>query len=174
MSLTLIAQLASETDLLAAVGADASLAFDAWLEPDALARLDVAGPNVVVTLGPYIEVVTTGGGGLVLTTAEAVTANALLAVNPAGLAVLADASNLAHALTIVGLAATDAALGAPVPVLLDGPVYDADWSWSDGPVYAGVGGALTQSLAGLAFANTIGRGDGARLVLSLQPPLLLN
>lgn len=55
MSLTLVASLVPETDLLAAVGTDASLQLDALLSPESALNVDFAADAVVLTLGPYIE-----------------------------------------------------------------------------------------------------------------------
>ena len=168
MSLTLIAQLAAETDLLAAVGADASLAFDAWLEPDALARLDVAGPNVVVTLGPYIEVVTTGGGGPAGVASSTINGHRFVAWQSDGTLAHAQPGDL---FAIAGLTTSAATVGQPVAALSEGAVAFSGWSWAPGPVFLGVDGTLTQTLPASGWVVVVGRGDGTRLFITIQPPV---
>lgn len=67
-----------------------------------------------------------------------------------------DAANPAHAGTAIGITTQGLTIGTTHSPKRIGLLSDASWSWDPSkPVYAGAGGVLTQSLAGLAFALPI-------------------
>lgn len=57
----------------------------------------------------------------------------------------ASASVLLQAQTVIGVSKGAAVSGDPVQVVQLGEIVDPSWSWSDGPVYLGENGLLTQT-----------------------------
>lgn len=116
-----------------------------------------------------------GDGGVELPAAASLSAYSAVAVASAGELVHASCDNLAHALAVAGLITAACPLGDMAVVSVHETIDNPSWSWVSGPVMLGLDGQLTQVLpVGATFAQTIGRGEGTRLVLNLQPPLLLN
>lgn len=56
-----------------------------------------------------------------------------------------NATVAADALAVVGIAATSANDGVAVTVQVAGPMTEGAWGWSDGPLYCGASGVLTQT-----------------------------
>lgn len=74
----------------------------------------------------------------------------------AGQLTICDAANAAHAGTAIGVTTQGLAIDTLHAPKRFGLLTDLSWSWDPSkPVYAGAGGVLTQSLAGLAFALAI-------------------
>lgn len=167
MSLTLVASLIPETDLLAAVGTDAGLQLDALLSPESAISVNFAADAVTVTLGPYIEV-TGGGSGLSGIAGATINGHRVVAWQADGTLAHAQPSNL---FAIAGLTTSAASTGALVVPLSEGAVTFSGWSWTAGPVFLGADGTLTQTLPSTGWAVVIGRGDGTRLFINVQPPV---
>lgn len=73
-----------------------------------------------------------------------------------GQLVVCDAANPTHTGTAIGITTQGLAIGALHSPKRFGLMSDPSWAWDPSkPVYAGAGGVLTQSLAGLAFALAI-------------------
>lgn len=73
-----------------------------------------------------------------------------------GLAYVCDGGNASHAGRAIGISTGATLAGASATVQTAGLINESSWAWSDGPVYVGASGVLTQSLAGLAFIHQIG------------------
>ena len=95
-----------------------------------------------------------------------------------GVAAVVDVSVAASGAAPLGLATAGAATGAQVSVSGNGvTVVNTGWSWTVGPVYAGLAGALTQaplSTAGALFLQLVGYAVAPTAVLVvLGEPVLL-
>lgn len=169
MSLTLVAHLLPEVDLTTALGGDPALVLDALLAPESAVRVSFADATLTVTLGPYIEVAGAGGGGgLTGLAGETINGHRVVAWAADGTLVHAQPANV---FAIAGLTTASASIGGVVTAANDGAVTFAGWSWTAGPVFLGADGTLTQTLPATGFAVVIGRGDGTRLFINLQPPV---
>lgn len=85
----------------------------------------------------------------------------------AGLLVHADPST---PVALAGVIESAATIGETVSVRAAGVVTYSGWSWSTGPVWYGADGALTQTQPA-GYPRVLGRGDGTRLYLDIQPPV---
>lgn len=92
-----------------------------------------------------------------------------------GLAYVADGSNAAQAGRAIGISTGAALLGDDVTIQTAGSITEPSWSWTDGPVFIGVNGILTQSLVGLAFVQQVGVSTSATsLDINPQLPILIS
>jgi hypothetical protein len=73
-----------------------------------------------------------------------------------GLATLCDGTNAAHTGRCIGITTGAVVAGADATVQTVGLITEPSWNWTEGPVYVGANGVLTQSLAGLAFIQQVG------------------
>ncbi len=84
----------------------------------------------------------------------------------------ASADNPDHALAVLGIIEQAVVIGETVPVRSNDVIEFSGWAWAPGPVLLGLDGQLTQTLPPSAvFEQTIGRGNGTRLLVDLQPPI---
>lgn len=67
-----------------------------------------------------------------------------------------DGNTAAHAGKGIGLTTGASAQGDTVTIQTSTMLTEATWTLSEGPVYVGANGALTQSVTGLAFVQQIG------------------
>lgn len=74
-----------------------------------------------------------------------------------GLAYLADNSTSSHLGKIVGVTTESELSGEDITIQAYGPLEDATWTWSDGPIYLGSNGALTQTAPTSGFVLEVGR-----------------
>lgn len=109
-----------------------------------------------------------------LPAAADISAGRLVAYLAAG-AVPYDAANVAHIDALIGVAAASARSGESVPVQTRGLLQLPGWNLTPGTSYlAGAAGALVTSVAGLAFAQVVGRARTAdELLISFQPSVIL-
>lgn len=82
----------------------------------------------------------------------------------------ANCSDPAHLFSIAGVIEFATVAGESVPVKSSGVVEYSGWSWVSGPVWYGVDGELTQTQPD-GYPRVIGRGDGQRLFIDIQPPV---
>lgn len=91
-----------------------------------------------------------------------------------GLAYYCDSTTLAHAGTAIGVSTGAALAGDPVNVQTIGIVAEPSWTWSDGPVYVGPNGSLSQTISGV-FVQQIGvAGNSTELNIAPQLAVLRN
>ena len=103
-------------------------------------------------------------GGLVavsqdlqLTAGASLSALRAVTTNSSGEAVYASTDPLGNA-QVVGITMGAASSGAQVGVKTFGPISDASWNWTKGPVFLGTNGALTQTApSGGAIIVQVGR-----------------
>ena len=103
-------------------------------------------------------------GGLVavsqdlqLTAGVSLSALRAVTTNSSGEAVYASNNTLGNA-QVVGITMGAASSGAQVGVKTFGPLSDASWNWTKGPVFLGTNGALTQTApSGGAIIVQVGR-----------------
>lgn len=114
------------------------------------------------------------GGELTAVAGAALNGHRAVAYAPDGRLVLASCDNPDHLLAVAGLIEVSAAEGETVPLRISGAVTLSGWAWSAGPVLLGLNGQLVQDVpAGAVFVQALGRGDGTRLFVDLQPPYSL-
>ena len=112
-----------------------------------------------------------GPAGSDLSSVAALTLNGHRAVAwQSGELVHADSSNPAHVFALAGMIESAASAGDTVLVKAAGVVTYSGWSWSAGPVWYGTDGSLTQTQPA-GYPRVIGRGDGTRLFIDIQPPV---
>lgn len=103
-------------------------------------------------------------GGLVavsqdlqLTAGVSLSALRAVTTNSSGQAIYASTDTLGNA-QVVGITMGAASSGAQVGVKTFGPLSDASWNWTKGPVFLGINGALTQTApSGGAIIVQVGR-----------------
>lgn len=88
------------------------------------------------------------------------------------LAYLCDAATSAHAGTVIGLTTGAALTGATATVQTAGLVQELTWTLTEGPVYVGADGQLTQTVTGLAFVQQIGVAISATQI-NIHPQLAI-
>lgn len=145
------------------------------LPPPVLQSTVQPAPSIQTTLtvgqGPAGPTGPTGPSGGDLTGAAATTLNGHRAVAwQAGELVHADSSSLEHLFALAGVVESAAAAGDSVSVRSSGVITYSGWSWVAGPVWYGADGALTQTQPS-GYPRVIGRGDGQRLFIDIQPPV---
>ena len=87
---------------------------------------------------------------------------------------LLDPTDDDHVAALLGLAITAAGIGADIVIRTGGTVDDAGWSWSEGFVFAGPNGTLTQTPPAAGWEIVIGYAPSAtRLNLTFDEPVLL-
>lgn len=92
-----------------------------------------------------------------------------------GLAYLCNGSESAQAGRCIGISTGAVIVGDAVTVQTVGVMTEPSWSWSEGPVYVGVSGVLTQSLTGLAYIHQIGMALSATSIdINSQLPILIS
>lgn len=145
------------------------------LPPPVLQSTVQPAPSIQTTLtvgqGPAGPAGQPGPSGGDLTGTAATTLNGHRAVAwQSGELVHADSSNVAHLFALAGLVESAAAAGDSVAVRASGVIAHSGWSWVAGPVWYGADGALTQTQPS-GYPRVIGRGEGARLFIDIQPPV---
>ncbi len=92
-----------------------------------------------------------------------------------GTLVQASCDNIDHILAVSGVTEVSAATGEEFQFRSSGTIEFSGWNWLPGPVLVGLNGQLVQTLPpGAVFVQAVGRGDGQRLFLSIQPPTELS
>lgn len=74
----------------------------------------------------------------------------------AGLAYYCDGTDASHTGRCIGITTGAVLAGADATVKTVGLMTEPSWTWTEGPVFVGASGQLTQSLAGLSFIQQVG------------------
>lgn len=117
-----------------------------------------------------------GSSGDTYAAAVALGGHRVVALDSAGEAEYASATQVADQLRVAGVTTNAADAGDPVTVQRAGLMVDAGWAWVAGtPVLLGLDGHLVQALPpGALWLQTIGLAlSPTRVLLDLQPPILL-
>lgn len=128
----------------------------------------VQGANVTVdNTDPQRPVVSASGGGSATVTALAgATLSGHRVVRPQsdGSMVYASNDQIADVTRSLFLTLGAASSGAPVTVQVIGQVAEPTWNWSDGPIFLGANGVLTQTpptlVGGAVFIEQVASSDG--------------
>lgn len=94
-------------------------------------------------------------GSVIVTATSLISANTAIAMLD-GVPTPADASNLDHAGTVLGVAINSGQAGDPITVRFDGLVTSSGWHWQPAPVLLGRAGQLTQTSPSSGFFQEIG------------------
>lgn len=116
-----------------------------------------------------------GGATLVTVGASPISGHTAVALDPSGLLIYADCTNPAHLGAVLGVVANAYGAGDPAVVQTSFDLYHAGWAFTPGPVFAGAGGAIVQSLPpGAVFAQVLGYALSAtRIHIDVQPPIAI-
>ena len=91
------------------------------------------------------------------------------------LAYLCDGANAAHVGRCIGMTVGAVVEGAVATIQTVSLISDPGWNWSEGPVYVGANGLLTQSLTGLAFIQQVGQAvSPISIDINPQLPILIS
>lgn len=125
--------------------------------------------------GPPGPIGPEGGATLVTVGAAPLSGHTAVALDAGGLLVYADCTNAAHIGAVQGVVASAYSAGAQAVVQTDFELVHAGWSFSPGPVLAGLSGALVQTLPpGAIFAQVVGYALApTRIRVDVQPPIVL-
>lgn len=137
----------------------------------------------VVTQQPAVDIITqslsldVASGGIVpanidLAAEAGVNLSALRVVrlDAANKAVYADNDTAANA-NAVGITTSAASAGATAAIRYAGLLEDAGWSWTQGPIYIGTGGTLTQTApAGGLIVREVARAiTTKKIIIDIEP-----
>lgn len=113
-------------------------------------------------------------GASVLTVEAGENISALRAVRVFdGKAFYVNSSTASDASLVTGISITGASAGADVLVQVGGEVIDNSWSWTEGTIYVGTAGGLTQTLPTTGFICGIARALApSRLLVDVQYSIL--
>ena len=81
-----------------------------------------------------------------------------------------DATNINHVGTAIGVTTNAATVGDVVNIQMLGDLIESGWNWSEGAVFVGINGQLTQDLTSLLFVQQIGVAVSS-IELNINPQL---
>lgn len=118
---------------------------------------------------------TAGGETAVTVGATPLSGHTAVALGADGLLIYADCTNPAHLGAVLGVVANAYGAGDPAVVQTSFDLSHAGWSFTPGPVFAGAGGAIVQTLPpGAVFAQVLGYALSAtRIHIDVQPPIAI-
>lgn len=116
-----------------------------------------------------------GGTQTVTVGATPLSGHTAVAVDADGLLVYADSSNPAHRFAVLGLLSQAFSAGTEAEVRTGFVLEHSGWTWTPGPVFVGLGGALVQTVPGSAvFCQVVGLALSAtRILIDVQPPITI-
>ena len=116
-----------------------------------------------------------GGATTVTVGAAPISGHTAVALDSGGLLVYADCTNPAHIGAVQGVVGNAYSPGDLAVVQTDFELVHAGWSFSSGPVLAGLSGSLVQTLPpGAVFAQVVGFALApTRIRVDVQPPIVL-
>ena len=116
-----------------------------------------------------------GGATTVMVGAAPISGHTAVALDSGGLLVYADCTNPAHIGAVQGVVGNAYSPGDQAVVQTDFELVHAGWSFSLGPVLAGLSGSLVQTLPpGAVFAQVVGFALApTRIRVDVQPPIVL-
>ena len=116
-----------------------------------------------------------GGATTVMVGAAPISGHTAVALDSGGLLVYADCTNPAHIGAVQGVVGNAYSPGDLAVVQTDFELVHAGWSFTTGPVLAGLSGALVQTLpSGPRFAQVVGFALApTRIRVDVQPPIVL-
>lgn len=114
-----------------------------------------------------------GGATTVMVGATPISGHTAVALDSGGLLIYADCTNPAHLGAVLGVVANAYSAGDPAVVQTSFDLSHSGWAFTPGPVFAGVGGAIVQTLPpGAVFAQVLGYALSAtRIHIDVQPPI---
>lgn len=116
-----------------------------------------------------------GGAATVMVGAAPISGHTAVALDSGGLLIYADCTNPAHLGAVLGVVANAYSPGDLAVVQTDFDLTHAGWAFTPGPVFAGAGGAIVQTLPpGAVFAQVLGYALSAtRIHIDVQPPIAI-
>ena len=124
-------------------------------------------------IGPPGPAGPTGGVPPIQVGATPLSGHSAAALSADGLLVPADCGNPAHLGAVAGVIDSAHSPGELAVARTASTVQHAGWTWTPGPVFVGLAGALTQTVPpGAVFIQVIGRAVSAtRVLIDIQPPI---
>lgn len=126
---------------------------------DLVTALTTQGPATLTTLATPGPQGPTGASGsaeaATFVAGENISGHSVIKVI-GGLAYQCDAATFGDTGKAIGIATGAALNGASISVQQGGQLTEPSWSWTEGPVYVGATGFLTQDLSGLVYLHQIG------------------
>ena len=116
-----------------------------------------------------------GGATTVMVGAAPISGHTAVALDPGGLLIYADCTNLANLGAVLGVVANAYSPGDLAVVQTDFDLTHAGWAFATGPVFVGATGALVQTLPmGAVCAQVVGYALApTRIRIDVQPPIVL-
>lgn len=116
-----------------------------------------------------------GGATTVTVGAAPISGHTAVALDSGGLLIYADCTNPAHLGAVLGVVANAYGAGDSAVVQTSFDISHAGWAFTPGPVFAGAGGAIVQTLPpGAVFAQVLGYALSAtRIHIDVQPPIAI-
>ena len=116
-----------------------------------------------------------GGATTVMVGATPISGHTAVALDSGGLLIYADFTNPAHLGAVLGFVANAYSAGDSAVVQTSFDLHHAGWAFTPGPVFAGAGGAIVQTLPpGAVFAQVLGYALSAtRIHIDVQPPIAI-
>lgn len=176
------------TNAKLAPSAPLSFKGNAATDPASPTDLSPSDARAVLGAGTAGGLATLDGGGAVPTsqlpppgdtgTAGATVGGQRVLVSQAGQLIHGSADTADHFGRVVGVSANAAITGAPVRYVSAGVINDPSFSFTEGPVFAGLNGTMTQTYptvgGGFVFLQQIGYASSStRLLIQIAPPILL-
>jgi len=92
-----------------------------------------------------------------------------------GQAVYADHNDISQSTKVLGITRGAVLAGNSVEVIDGGSINDPSWIWTDGPIFLGANGLLTQTAPSVGFVMMVGKAVSAtRISLNIDRPIILN
>lgn len=138
-------------------------------------RVDVVTEALQGPPGPMGPIGPIGGTTLVTVGAAPISGHTAAALGADGLLIYADCTNPSHLGAVLGVVANAYGAGDPAVVQTSFDLSHTGWAFSPGPVFAGAGGAIVQTLPpGAVFAQVLGYALSAtRIRIDVQPPIAI-
>lgn len=116
-----------------------------------------------------------GGATLVTVGAAPISGHTAVALGADGLLIYADCTDASQLGAVLGVVANAYGAGDPAIVQTSFDLSHAGWAFTPGPIFAGAGGAIVQSLPpGAVFAQVLGYALSAtRIHIDVQPPIAI-
>ena len=147
--------------------------FDGWLQPDGEAFTSAAEAFA------YLDATCrkkrpVGLLRLAFTADEPLGGHQVVRISGLGRVQIASCADVAQAGYAIGVTMGAADLGADVPVMVIGEMIEPSWSFTLGPVFLGLNGALVQAPPTTGFVLQVGTAiEPTRLIVALDEPYIL-
>ena len=89
------------------------------------------------------------------------------------IAYYADSTDVSHALKVSGITTGAALTSATATIQVNGELTEPSWSWSDGPIFIGINGQLTQTVPSSGFILEVAKAiTSTKILINIKRPLM--